>query len=116
MPLVRHVDSNRQRSRQLFREGGVVVGQYVWEARRAGIRRDSWIGPFPLIAIPWTAVRITHQGRAPAVGASCTGIFYKPNTSSVAEQLLDDQPERTVYIVPDRQTLRACLSEIDERS
>lgn len=60
-------------------------------------------------------MRITHEGRAPVVADTCTGIFYNPNTPYVAEQLLDDQPERTIFIVPDDQTLRACLSEIDER-
>jgi len=51
------------------------------------MRRSSWNGPFPLIAIPWTAVRITHAGRPPVVADPCTGIYYNPHTEYIAEQL-----------------------------
>ncbi|CAN5475490.1 hypothetical protein BH09PLA1_BH09PLA1_05990 [soil metagenome] len=110
-----HTESTRQHSRLLFQRDGFALGQFRWDASRAGMRRDSCIGSFALIAIPWTAVRINCQGRRPVIADSCTGIFYNPNQSYVAEQLLEGVPERTIYIVPDEQTLRDCVTEIDGR-
>src|SRR5688572_26912973 len=106
--------TGRQVNRPLLKRGGLVLGRFEWDARRAGMRRDSQIGWWPLIAIPLTAVRITQAGHAPVIADSCTAIFYSAHQSYRAEQLLDDQPEQTVYLVPDEQTLAACFPTMDE--
>jgi AraC-like DNA-binding protein len=100
----------------LLQRGGLVAGQFTWDARRAGMRRVSFMGRWPLIAIPLTAVRITQAGRTPVIADACTAILYNRNTCYVAEQLLDDRPEQTLWIVPDEHTVRDSVRAFDPRS
>lgn len=74
------------------------------------------MGRWPLIAIPLTAVRITQSGREPVIADSCTAILYNAHQAYAAEQLLDNRPEQTIFLVPDEQTVRASLRQFDERA
>src|SRR5687768_563810 len=104
-----------QRSWNLFERDGVAVGRFSWDARRAGMRRDSHMDAHTLIAVPTTAVRITQTGRGPVIADSCTAILYNPHQRYVAEQLLDNRPEETIWLAMDHATFRGFIGELDER-
>ena len=53
---MRENGAGSERSRRLIQRGELVLGQYTWDAKCAGMRRQSWMGQWPLIAIPLTAV------------------------------------------------------------
>src|SRR3954469_9894499 len=86
---MRQSNEGAQRSQTLYRDGSVAIGEYRWDAPRAGMRRTSGTGDICLIAIPKTAVRITHEGKRPVIADPCTAIFYNPGQAYTAEQLLD---------------------------
>jgi AraC-like DNA-binding protein len=103
-----------QSSRYLFRDRFACVGEFRWDARCAGQRRQSQIGAIPLIAIPLTAVRITKQLNGTSVIADPTvAICYNPKEPYAAEQLLDDRPERTLFVSAPTPWVRECIAEFD---
>src|SRR3954452_2363250 len=97
------------RQRVLFDDGRLVVGEFIWNARTIGERRKSVTGIGHLLVVPWSPVRITHEGREPIVAEPRTVVFYQPRQAYQAEQLVE-RAERSYFIGMSRETLAECLT------
>jgi AraC-like DNA-binding protein len=94
-------ETPRIRRRRLFEDRQLVIGEFVWDARRIGERRRNVTGRGRLLVIPWSPVRITHDGGQPIIADPQTVVFYGPYQPYEAEQLVQ-RPERSFYFnLPD---------------
>jgi AraC-like DNA-binding protein len=111
IPTRRGAAHDQVLQRYLFHDDELVVGEFIWNARQVGERRRSVTGARGyLIVIPWSPVRITHDGGRTIVAEPRTAVFYEPRQPYAAEQLVT-RPERSYFIGLSQATMGECLRD-----